>query len=147
MNVLKNIHHLNFVVTDLDEAATAYQRMLGVGPFKRDDLPDRGVSTARVKIGDTWIVLVSPQRDDCDVARYLETHGEGFFLMSFGVDDLDQAISKLAERGTVAGDTRTGLCDWRIVDLKTEAELGVRFHLTQTDVEDGMDGVKLTLDP
>jgi methylmalonyl-CoA/ethylmalonyl-CoA epimerase len=138
MKVLKNIHHLNFVVADLDAAVTAYQNRLGLGPFHRDDLPHRGVSTARVKVGDTWIVLVSPRRDDCDVARYLATHGEGFLLMSFGVDDLDHAIGKLAERGTVAGDARAGLCDWWVVDLKTEAELGVRFHLTQTDVEDGM---------
>ncbi len=141
MKVLKHIHHLNFVVADLDAAVTAYQGRLGVGPFQRDDLPDRGVSTARAKIGDTWIVLVSPQRDDCEIARYLETHGEGFFLMSFGVDDLDQAIGELEKRGTVAGDKRMGLCDWQVVDLKTEAELGVRFHLTQTDVEDGKAGI------
>ena len=131
MNILKNIHHLNFVVTDLDEAVLRYQEGLGLGPFQRDDLPDRGVSTARVQIGEVWIVLVSPQRDDCDVARYLAAHGEGFFLMSFGVDDLDGAIGELAKRGTDAGDRRAGLANWHVADLDTESRLGIKCHLTQ----------------
>lgn len=131
MNVLKNIHHLNFVVADLDAAMLRYQDGLGLGPFLRDDLPDRGVSTARVRIGEVWIVLVSPQRDDCDVARYLAAHGEGFFLMSFGVDDLDQAIGELAKRGTEAGAKRAGLSDWQVADLDTESRLGIKCHLTQ----------------
>ena len=131
MNVLKNIHHLNFVVADLDAAMLRYQDGLGLGPFLRDDLPDRGVSTARVRIGEVWIVLVSPQREDCDVARYLAAHGEGFFLMSFGVDDLDQAIGELAKRGTEAGAKRAGLSDWQVADLDTESRLGIKCHLTQ----------------
>jgi len=131
MNVLKNIHHLNFVVADLDASVLRYQDGLGLGPFLRDDLPDRGVSTARVRIGEVWIVLVSPQRDDCDVARYLAAHGEGFFLMSFGVDDLDQAIGELAKRGTEAGAKRAGLSDWQVADLDTESRLGIKCHLTQ----------------
>ncbi len=131
MTALKNIHHLNFIVVDLDAAVLAYQNRLGLGPFRRDELPERGVATARVKVGETWIVLVSPQCGDCDVARYLASHGEGFFLMSFGVDDLDQAIGELAERGTDAGEPRQGLSNWRVADLHTDAELGVQCHLTQ----------------
>jgi methylmalonyl-CoA/ethylmalonyl-CoA epimerase len=131
MNILKNVHHLNFVVADLDAAVSRYQDGLGLGPFQRDDLPDRGVATARVQIGGVWIVLVSPQRDDCDVARYLAAHGEGFFLISFGVDDLDQAIGELAKRGTEAGDIRAGLCNWQVADLDTESRLGIKCHLTQ----------------
>jgi methylmalonyl-CoA/ethylmalonyl-CoA epimerase len=84
-----------------------------------------------VRIGEVWIVLVSPQRDDCDVARYLAAHGEGFFLMSFGVDDLDQAIGELAKRGTEAGAKRAGLSDWQVADLDTESRLGIKCHLTQ----------------
>lgn len=132
MNILKNIHHLNFVVADLDAAVLRYQDGLSLGPFLREDLPDRGVSTARVQIGEVWIVLVSPQRDDCDVARYLAAHGEGFFLMSFGVDDLDRAIGELAKRGTAAGAKRAGLSDWQVADLDTESRLGIKCHLTQT---------------
>jgi methylmalonyl-CoA/ethylmalonyl-CoA epimerase len=132
MSVLKNIHHLTFVVADLDAAVSAYERKLGLEPFLYDELPSRGVTTARVKVGDVWIVLVSPQDDDSDVARHLAVNGEGLLLMSFGVDDLEQAVADLAARGTRASARRVGVDDWQIADIDTLAELKVNCHLTQS---------------
>ncbi len=135
MTGLNSVHHINFIVSDLDVAVQAYQSMLGLGPFEYEVLPERGVSTARIRIGGVWIVLVSPRSEDSLAARYLEAHGEGFFLMSFGVDSLEQAIADLAQRGALPADraARPGILDWKVVDLETEHSLGVRFHLTQAD--------------
>ncbi len=135
MTVLNCVHHINFVVADIDAAVEAYQNMLDLGPFEYEDLPGRGVMTARALIGDVWLVLVSPQTQDSIAGRHLRDHGEGFFLMSFGVDDLDQAVAELAQRGALPSDskTRSGILDWRVADLETEDRLGVRFHLTQAD--------------
>ena len=127
MTVLNSIHHINFIVTDLDVAVQAYQSMLGLGPFEYEELPERGVSTARIRIGGVWIVLVSPRSKDSHAAHYLEAHGEGFFLMSFGVDNLQQAMAELAQRGALpAGRTaRAGILDWQVADLETERSLSV----------------------
>jgi methylmalonyl-CoA/ethylmalonyl-CoA epimerase len=135
MSTLKSIHHINFIVADLDAAVQAYQNILGIGPFEYKKLPKRGVSTARVRVGDVWIVLVSPQCENSVAGRYLKAHGDGFFLMSFGVDNLDQAMAELAQRGALPTDrtARAGILDWQVVDLETEDILGVRFHLTQVD--------------
>jgi len=135
MATLKSIHHINFIVADLDASVQAYQDLLGLGPFDYEELPERGVSTARVRIGEVWIVLVSPQSGDSVAGRYLEVHGEGFFLLSFGVDNLDQAMAEFAERGAMGANdpTRTGLLGWQVADLKAEDRLGARFHLTQVD--------------
>ena len=133
MSVLKCIHHINFIVADLDAAVDAYQRMLDLGPFEYEELEEREVVTARVRIGDAWIVLVSPRSSDSPVAHYLETHGEGFFLMSFGVDNLEQAMAELTRKGSLPADTkpRTGLLGWQVADLDTEDSLGARFHVTE----------------
>jgi methylmalonyl-CoA/ethylmalonyl-CoA epimerase len=135
MGTLKSIHHINFIVADLNAAVQAYQEVLGIGPFEFAELPQRGVSTARVRVGEVWIVLVSPQCEDSVAGRYLEAHGDGFFLMSFGVDNLDRAMAELAQRGALPADrtAHTGILDWRVADLETEDSLGVRFHLTQVD--------------
>ena len=131
MTAPKTIQQINVVVADLDAAVANYQDRLGIGPFERDVLPGRSVSTARTKVGDVWIVLVAPDNEDCEVGRHLAANGEGFFLLSFGVDNLDAAIAEFAERGTTAGEKRSGLCDWQVVDLDTESDLGVKFHLTE----------------
>ena len=134
MTVLNCIHHINFIVADIDAAVEAYQSTLGLGPFEYEELPVRGVSTARARIGDAWIVLVSPHDEDSIAGRHLKNYGEGFFLMSFGVDNLDQAMAELAHRGAMPIDSsaRSGILGWRVADLETEDSLGVRFHLTQS---------------
>jgi hypothetical protein len=55
--------------------------------------------------------------------------------MSFGVDNLDQAMVELARRGALPADrtAHAGLMDWQVADLETEDSLGVRFHLTQVN--------------
>jgi len=133
MPILNCVHHINFIVADIDAAVEAYQSMLGIGPFEYEELPQRGVSTARALVGDVWIVLVSPHGEDSDAGRYLKEHGEGFFLMSFGVDDFDQAVVELAERGAIPANhtERSGILGWRVADLATENSLGARFHITQ----------------
>lgn len=135
MSLFKSVHHINFIVADLDAAVQNYERILGLGPFEIENLEQRGVRTARVRVGDVWIVLVSPQRTDSDVGRYLQRHGEGFFLLSFGVDDLGQALDELTRRAgaTAHSDIRQGLSGWRVADLETQDRLGVAFHLTELD--------------
>ena len=135
MTVLNSVHHINFIVADIDAAVEAYQSRLGLGPFEYEELPERGVSTARAQVGDAWIVLVSPHDEDSVAGRHLKDHGEGFFLMSFGVDNLDEALVEFTRRGAIpAGSSvRSGILGWQVADLETEDSLGVRFHLTQTD--------------
>jgi methylmalonyl-CoA/ethylmalonyl-CoA epimerase len=135
MTVLNCVHHINFIVADIDAAVEAYQSTLGLGPFEYEELPQRGVATARARVGDAWIVLVSPHDEHSVAGRHLKDHGEGFFLLSFGVDNLDQAVAELAQRGVMPIDSsaRSGILGWRVADLETEDSLGVKFHLTQAD--------------
>ena len=135
MTVLNGVHHINFIVADIDAAVDSYQRQLGLGPFEYEELPERGVSTARARVGDAWIVLVSPHDENSVAGRHLKDHGEGFFLLSFGVDDLDEALADFSQRGALptGSSPRSGILGWRVADLETEDSLGVRFHLTQTD--------------
>ena len=127
------IHHINFIVRDLEEAMARFGRALAVEPFEVIDHRPRGARVARTRVGESWLVLVSPYDPASVPGRYLARHGEGFFLLSFGVDNLDQAMAELAERGALSDGTavRPGIFDWQVADLETEDDLGVRFHLTQ----------------
>ena len=120
MTAIRSIHHINFIYPDLEAAVEWYASALGLGPFVYEALDDRGARTARTRIGDTWLVLVAPTRDDSVPARYLAEHGPGFFLMSFGVDDLEAAMRELEARGTVFASSgpRQGVDDWRVADIE-----------------------------
>lgn len=111
-----SIHHVNFVVRDLDEACARFEKTLGLSPFEVVDHAPRGASVARSRVGESWLVLVAPYDPDSVPGRHLAEHGEGFFLLSLGVDAIN--------------DPREGILDWQVEDV---GELhGALFQLTKT---------------
>jgi len=69
------IHHINFLVENLDEAIPRFEKMLGLAPFEIVDHAPRGAHIARSKLGESWFVLVSPYEADSVPARHLAVHG------------------------------------------------------------------------
>ena len=128
--MVHSIHHLNFIVRDLDAAIPAWERLLGTAVARRDELPERGVSAARFRLGETWLVLVQPTREDCVPGRFLATHGEGFFLLSLGVDSLASELDRLGD-GAFQGPVRTGADGWQVRDLIPAAANGVQLQFTE----------------
>ena len=127
--MVQRIHHINFLVRDLDAAVASYERILGMPVTSRDHLDERGVAIARFRLADTWIVLVQPVRPGTVPARHLEDHGEGFFLMSLEVDSLTEEIDRLGAP-MFAGSERSGLDDWRIIDIGADRTFGAQLQMT-----------------
>ena len=125
-----SIHHLNFIVRELDAAIPVWERLLGCSVARRDELNERGVISARFRLGDTWLVLVQPTRDDSVPGRYLATHGEGFFLLSLGVESLAGEAARIGDEA-FAGPVRAGADGWQVRDLDPTLLHGVQLQLTQ----------------
>lgn len=112
----RRIHHINFVVRDLEAAKREFETLFDLAPFVTVDHPLRGAHVARSKVGDSWIVLVCPYDPDSVPGRYLAEHGEGLFLLSLGVADFDVQLDRLAARDIRVA-PRHGILDWRIADV------------------------------
>jgi methylmalonyl-CoA/ethylmalonyl-CoA epimerase len=128
------IHHINFLVRDLDRAVERYRVVLGDIDVRYADLAGRGVRTARFRVGEAWLVLVQPTTTDSVPARHLAAHGEGFFLLSLGVDSLTDAMADIAGRGGEfdSDEPRQGLEDWQVVDLDPGQFFGVQLQLCES---------------
>jgi methylmalonyl-CoA/ethylmalonyl-CoA epimerase len=125
-----SIHHLNFIVRDLDAAVPAWERLLGRPVARRDELKERGVIAARFQLGSTWLVLVQPTRDDSVPGRFLAAHGEGFFLLSLGVESLSGEAARLGD-AAFAGPVRSGADGWQVRDLDPTRVSGIQLQLTE----------------
>ena len=130
---ISKIHHINFIVEDIDAAIATYTTLLGEDAFVKDELQARGVVTARARIGEQWLVLVQPIERDSIPGRYLQEHGEGFFLMSLEVGDMARAVEELAEQGmdTTSDEDRKGLLDWWVRDLDMSRTHGAQLQLCE----------------
>ena len=124
------IHHINFVVRDLAKSIDEFRRILGLEAFELIDHSPRGAKVARSRIGDAWFVLVCPNDPDSVPGRFLAEHGEGFFLLSLGTNDLDGQLRRLESEGVdlIDAKARDGIRDWRVADITTAH--GVLLQLT-----------------
>ncbi len=132
--MLNKVHHINFLVKDLEAAVGRYQTLFDIQPDATSTLAARGVRTARFKLGDVWLVLVQPTNPDSVPGRHLAEHGEGFFLISFQVDDVESASATLQERGgrLLQKAPRQGLGDWRVIDLDPADTFGAQMQFTES---------------
>lgn len=132
--MIKRVHHINFLVKDLEQAIVRYQQVLGITITRRDELPNRGVKIARVLLGETWIILVQPTDPQGVPAKHLEQHGEGFFLISYQVDDIKAATEKARAAGSIPENAipREGLDNWLVLDLPIDELFGVSTQFVQS---------------
>jgi methylmalonyl-CoA/ethylmalonyl-CoA epimerase len=135
--MLERIHHINLLVGDLEAAVQQYTQLLGVNDWVYGELAERRVRTARFRAGESWVVLVQPTDPEGAPGRYLAEHGEGLFLLSFGVADLDEALAGLdvTDSRLRRGPERAGLEGWRVADLSPDIFFGARLQLTQDDAD------------
>lgn len=96
---LKELDHVVLLVRDIEQGVEAWTR-LGLTLSHRVNNPDNGVAVAFFLQPDgTFVELVAPTRDDSPYAQMLRENGEGLRLLSFKVDDLDEAVAALTARG------------------------------------------------
>lgn len=130
--MLTHVHHVNLLVRDLDRMVRRYQEALGLGPPILEEIAGRGVRTARFLLGRTWLVLVQPVDPAGVPAQHLAEHGEGLFLLSFGVESLEAARQSAAQHGaTLQGPVREGLAGWRVQDLAPAEFAGAQLQLCE----------------
>lgn len=132
MSVPKTIHHINLLVRDLESTVSQFEKLLDQ-QAQQHTLEQRKVNTASFTLGETHLVLVSPATTDSVVADILQEKGEGLFLLSFGVSDLDDAIETLERKqiAAPAGKERRGIDGWRIQDFTFTESLGCILQLTE----------------
>lgn len=106
---ITEIDHICFAVRNLDEARKTYEDILGLKPSCMYESAEESIKVIRYYVGNVAVELLEPTSSTCEVGRFIEKRGEGFFLISFRVDDVERALSDLKAAGhdTVDGQPRT----------------------------------------
>lgn len=125
--MISHLHHINFIVRDIDSAIDRYKKSLGLTNFFVETLDKRGVITARVKLGQTWLILVQPTDPNSTPGQYLDKHGEGFFLLSFATNSIEESLQSFPQ----ITEKRQGLQNWQVADFPADLFFGAQFQLTQ----------------
>jgi len=96
---LRSIDHICFAVKDLAAARKAYEGHLGFVPAAEYTSDKEKIHVVRYYVGQVAIELMEPTETDSDVNRFLEKRGEGFYLISYRVENVDKALGELRDKG------------------------------------------------
>jgi methylmalonyl-CoA epimerase len=107
--MFKGVDHVVIAVKDLDAAIKQYETLYGMPVSERGEPPGAGFTNAYFRFGDTFVELVSPTSEDGPVARRVSQSGDGVYLLAMRVDNIEQTLSDLREKGVrLLGDPGPG---------------------------------------
>ena len=123
----RGIHHLGVAVEDLDEALSTYERLFGARLEHRARVPEQGVEAAAVRVGDGRVELLEPLEEDTPVGRFLAKRGPGMHHIAYEVEDVQTAVTRLAEAGAEMIDEapREGLFGLQVAFVHPDSVHGV----------------------
>ncbi len=98
---MKKIEHLGIAVKDINAANSLYESLLGVAPYKMEEVETEGVLTSFFECGESKIELLQATHAESPIAKYIEKRGEGIHHVAFSVDDIKAEIARLKEQGFV----------------------------------------------
>ena len=133
--MIGHLNHVAMVVPNLDAAARLYRDTLGASVSMPVELPEHGVVTVFVELGNTKVELLHPLGAESPIARFLERHPDGgIHHVCYEVEDIYVARDRLQQDGyRVLGDgqPRVGAHGKPVLFLHPKDFLGTLIELEQ----------------
>ncbi len=96
---MNKIEHIGIAVKDIDAANNLYERLLGVGPYKSEEVKSENVITSFFQKGPNKIELLVATDDNSAIAKFIEKKGEGIHHIAFAVDNILEEMERLKKAG------------------------------------------------
>jgi methylmalonyl-CoA/ethylmalonyl-CoA epimerase len=124
------LHHVGIVVSDLEAALAAYER-LGFTGGERWLMPQQQIEAVTFASGSGWVELITPTDPESPIARFLAKRGDTLHHVAYRTNNLDGELERLKAAGVRLIDEtpRTGTHGWRIAFLHPESCNGVLTEL------------------
>jgi len=132
MKILK-IDHLGIAVNSIDEGKNFWTDALGLSFEGTETVAAQKVTTAFLPVGESEVELLESTDPDGPIARYIEKKGQGIQHVAFQVENIDEALAELKEKGIRLIDEipRVGAGGARIAFLHPKATSGVLVELCE----------------
>ena len=98
---MNKIEHIGIAVNDLKTSNNLFEKLLGVAPYKEEEVASEGVITSFFNTGPNKIELLASTSEDGPIAKFLAKKGEGIHHIAFAVDDIIAEMARLKKEGFV----------------------------------------------
>jgi methylmalonyl-CoA/ethylmalonyl-CoA epimerase len=132
MKILK-IDHLGIAVNSIEEGKSFWSDVLGLSYEGSETVQEQKVTTAFFPVGESEVELLESTAPDGPVAKYIEKKGQGIQHIAFRVENIEEALAELKEKGIQLIDQkpRIGAGGAKIAFLHPKATNGVLVELCE----------------
>lgn len=125
------IHNVVIAVKNAEEAAKQYKDNFGLRPSQSGPVPELGIKMAQFTLGESLIELIEPLvPQQGPVAKFLETRGEGLYMIELEVENVPAAVQALTKKGVrLLGADPASLAKGGRVFIHPQSSKGVLIQL------------------
>jgi len=133
--VVRKVDHIGVAVSNLEEALKVYTDVLGLKLHGTEVVEEQKVRVAFMPVGDTEIELLESTDPEGPIAKFIEKRGEGIQHIAFRVDDIEEALEQMRQKGVRLIDEkpRYGAGGARIAFLYPKSTGGVLVELCERE--------------
>lgn len=133
--MVRKVDHIGVAVSNLEEALKVYTDVLGLRLHGTEVVEEQKVRVAFMPVGDTEIELLESTDPEGPIAKFIEKRGEGIQHIAFRVDDIEEALEQMRQKGVRLIDEkpRYGAGGARIAFLHPKSTGGVLVELCERE--------------
>jgi methylmalonyl-CoA epimerase len=131
----KRIDHVAIIVHSLEQALSFYHDTLGLAPSEIKEVASEQVRIAFLPMGGpggSEIELIEPTDPTSSLQRFLEKRGEGLHHICLEVENIDEALAEMQEKGVRVLDEQPRVAaEGRAIFLHPKEGNGVLLELLE----------------
>ena len=131
--MIKKIEHIGIAVKDLEKSNQLFYSLLGIEPYKTEEVSQEAVTVSFFKTGESKIELLQATDENSPIAKFISKKGEGIHHIAFEVEDIIKSMNELKNLGfELLSDTpKQGADNKLICFLHPKSTNGVLIELCQ----------------
>ena len=131
--MIKKIEHIGIAVEDLGKSEALFEKLLGVKPYKKENVQTEGVTTSFFKIADQKLELLHGISENSPIKKFIEKRNEGVHHIALHVDSIKNEVDRLESLGFefISTTPKKGADNKMIVFLHPKTTNGVLVELCE----------------
>lgn len=132
---MKKVDHIGIAVRNLDDVIPYYTETLGCPLLKIEEVESERVRVAFIDAGNIKLELLEPMDDSSAIFKFLEKKGEGIHHIAFGVENIEQRMDELREKGVrlLNEQPKKGAGGALVAFMHPKSSNGVLYEMCQKD--------------
>lgn len=134
--MILRLEHIGIAVKSLEDSNMLFEKLLGIAPYKEEEVLSEHVKTSFLQTGEAKIELLEATHPDSAIAKYLEKKPEGLHHIAFEVDDIYAEMERLRNEGfqLLNAEPKRGADNKLVCFVHPKSANGVLLELCQTIV-------------